>query len=137
MQDGASYLITNDDLNSITKYMISRGNNFPRIQLSNKSWVFLNYIVSITPHEIVEYEEVKTDTIADENFVAPASQDELLERIKELNSCEHVHETLYHRSTQTGDKFFKVCDKCGRRSRYIKAEVITDIDKINAKEWSD
>jgi hypothetical protein len=32
-------------------------------------------------------------------------------------------------------RYFPVCVKCGMRERYVKAESLTDDEKLNAKVW--
>lgn len=135
-QDGESFTITNDEVNKMFRTMATRGNNFPRMQLNSGAWIFLLQVTSIVP---LEYGETPIVATIQEGSVIkdyPVNSVEAqLELMKELSSCTHEVETLFRQDTKTGPRYFNVCDKCGRRGRYVKLDSLEEIDKINAKEW--
>lgn len=64
---------------------------------------------------------------------------EMLEELMAKSSCKHDNKVLYYQVTKTGkgvsNRYFPVCEFCGQRFRFVKAEDLTDEEKDAALEW--
>jgi hypothetical protein len=62
-----------------------------------------------------------------------------MDEIIAKSNCTHPEEKMeiYQKATAKGIRFFPVCSFCGKRERYVKADSLTDEQKLNAKVWND
>lgn len=132
--------ISNDDKLKLEKNMNTRGGNFARQSLGSGDIIILTHIIRFEPikeevEEIIEPQKDK-DTEGVEESVNSNIED-TLKLMKELNSCTHENTTLHRMDTKTGIKYFTVCDFCGRKSRFIKVDSLSEDEINNAKEWVD
>jgi DNA-directed RNA polymerase subunit M/transcription elongation factor TFIIS len=92
-----------------------------------------------------EAEEVTVEEVIEKK--TPLSIQEknelILKEMKEMSECTHENMEYHYQQILSGPKnaqkpmrrYFPVCVKCGMRERYVKAESLTDDEKLNAKVW--
>lgn len=78
-----------------------------------------------TPEEVSEGDEAKAQRLMDEMLAK--------------SNCNHPEDKaiIYKKETSKGVRYFPVCSFCGKRERYVKAESLTDEQKLSAKVWAD
>ena len=66
---------------------------------------------------------------------------EFLEEMKAKSSCQHDVQVIHYQnvSTKSGEskRYFPVCDFCGQRLRYVKADSLTEDQKAEAVLWTE
>jgi hypothetical protein len=102
-------------------------------------------IVEEEAEEAKSSDEVVEDSDEEEEEQLDIEQrkEKILKEMAEKSSCEHENRSIYYqeimggpRGNRTAQKrYFPVCDFCGVRERYIKADSLTDEEKANAKLW--
>lgn len=133
--NGDECIIDSEDYDKLMRSITTRGSNLPKWQTKDKDWIFLSHIVAVQPverEEIIQEPIPSVEECTDEEPIT-LTQDELLYKMKELSSCVHDKTTMYKKYTKTGVKFFTVCDKCNRKSRFVKADDVNDPDSV--PEW--
>jgi len=137
MSNGDMFVIGADEFNRLMKNMGTRGGNHAKWQLDDQTYIFMQKISSIKPlkFERIEIKEEQELEQAEEPVLM--TQENMLQKMVELSSCTHDNKSLYFKETKTGRKYFPVCDKCFRPSRFIKAESVGEDELANAKEWVD
>lgn len=81
--------------------------------------------------------------VAEETAVAvdPDAKDIALKELIAKSSCKHENQQMFVQtvSTKKGEsqRYFPVCEFCGQRFRYVKADDLTDEIKADAKIWSE
>jgi len=105
----------------------------------------MEYIEHIEEEE--EVREMSTETLvpkqAVEPKVEPKSPDEVMNDMLAKSNCKHENQSLYLQKTAKGDRYFPVCDFCGKRDRYVSEKKVLDgeydewkyEDIENAKPW--
>jgi hypothetical protein len=79
-------------------------------------------------------EEDKEPKLTDEQK-AQKQMDDMIAK----SNCKHEPEKMemYQQQTSKGVRFFPVCSFCGKRERYVKADSLTEEQKLTAKVWAD
>ena len=105
----------------------------------------MEYIEHIEEEE--EVREMPTETLVPkqtiEPKVEPKSPDEVMNDMLAKSNCKHENQSLYLQKTAKGDRYFPVCDFCGKRDRYVSEKKVLDgeydewkyEDIENAKPW--
>lgn len=67
---------------------------------------------------------------------------EILKDMMEKSSCKHDDQSIHYQVvlTKGGEesrRYFPVCDFCGQRFRYVKADALTEEEKEQAIEWTE
>jgi hypothetical protein len=136
---GKTKVITNEEYDRMLLSNTKQGSHRPKWNADDGAWVFLDHIEHLFPCEFEDVEEEEDCEILEpeeeKDESEPLSDEEKLQRLMEMSSCTHEEESLYWQQTKTGLKFFPVCDKCGRRGRYVAAGKLDSDDKKDAKEW--
>lgn len=73
----------------------------------------------------------------------PKDPDEIMNDMIAKSNCKHENQSLYIQKTAKGDRYFPVCDFCGKRERYVSEKKVLDgayeewkyEDIENAKPW--
>jgi len=106
----------------------------------------MEYIEHIEEEE-EEVREMPTETLVPkqtvEPKVEPKSPDEVMNDMLAKSNCKHENQSLYLQKTAKGDRYFPVCDFCGKRDRYVSEKKVLDgeydewkyEDIENAKPW--
>jgi len=106
----------------------------------------MEYIEHIEEEE-EEVREMPTETLVPKQTVEPKveskSPDEVMNDMLAKSNCKHENQSLYLQKTAKGDRYFPVCDFCGKRDRYVSEKKVLDgeydewkyEDIENAKPW--
>ena len=103
----------------------------------------MEYIEHIEEEEEVPVYELKEEDSTPIEKVEPKSPDEVMNDMLAKSNCTHENQSLYLQKTAKGDRYFPVCDFCGKRDRYVSEKKVLDgeydewkyEDIENAKPW--
>lgn len=147
LDNDTKFSITDAEKEKLFNAMNTRGGNHSRWQMNNGTFIILSKVAYITPIEKVD--EVVEDVSDTTKETAPMEDEErkltdqeMLDRLIELSECTHDINTIHFqmirgRDNMLGKRYFNVCDKCGRKSRFIAAGKLSEDEKTNAIEWID
>ena len=111
------------------------------IPLNSTTMEYIEHIEDEEPKEIV----VEEPTPIVEPKEEPKDPDEVLNDMIAKSNCTHENYSLYLQKTAKGDRYFPVCDFCGKRERYVSEKKVLDgayeewkyEDIENAKPWTE
>ena len=151
---GKSLEITETERLAIAPKLLSGGVRLYRtgaghlIPLNSNTMEMIEYIPEVIkeepPKPKIEKEITSNFEIKEKEKRTPEQRyqdahDELMAK----SSCTHENQTLYVQQTAKGERFFPVCDFCGKRERYISEKKVvageyeewSENDISNAKAW--
>jgi flagellar biosynthesis GTPase FlhF len=78
-------------------------------------------------NEEAESREESEDKVEEVKETSEQRNDRLLEEMKEKAACLHEgKQKMYYQATKAGNRYFPVCEFCGKRERYISVKKIKD-----------
>jgi len=110
------------------------------IPLNSTTMEYIEHIEEEEEAPVYELKEEKNDPV---EKIEPKTPDETLNEILAKSNCKHENQSLYLQKTAKGDRYFPVCDFCGKRDRYVSEKKVLDgeytewkyEDIENAKPW--
>jgi hypothetical protein len=94
-------------------------------------------------HVVTNQAEPQADPTEDDtgSLELEKKRAEFLEEMKAKSSCTHEDQVIHYQnvSTKSGEskRYFPVCDFCGQRLRFIKADSLTEEQKAEAVLWTE
>ncbi|NIW13139.1 MAG: hypothetical protein GWN31_04235 [Candidatus Thorarchaeota archaeon] len=88
-------------------------------------------------------EQVEPEPEEPKELSAHEREQQRLEQMKRLSSCEHPEHKIYYSESLTGRskkpvrRYFPVCNQCGLKERFVKADSLPDEVKEAADMWTD
>ena len=112
------------------------------IPLNSTTMEYIEHIEDEIP-AAVEVDGEYLEVVKKEPKVEPKSPDEAMNDMLAKSNCKHENQSLYLQKTAKGDRYFPVCDFCGKRDRYVSEKKVLDgeydewkyEDIENAKPW--
>jgi hypothetical protein len=101
-------------------------------------------IADEVPQEAIPEEPVIEEPepeVKEKKKSAQEKADEALAEMKRLSECQHENHHIYYDETLVGrarkpaKRYFPVCAECGVREKYVKADLLPEEVKANAKLW--
>ena len=124
------------------------------IPLNSNTIALIEHIEDIVSEELdeileefvekVEVAELVEKSPVEENPISAEERNKrALAQMKEMSECTHETREFYYQEIMSGTKtnqkmqkrYFPVCVVCGLRERYVKADSLTDDERLNAKKW--
>jgi len=152
MESGKEYPISKAQRDFILQKSKSVGGNYPYVELKTMDVVlFYKHISEFIVDEYVEPEkekpkpvepQVATPTEDSEDAEIEARRAEALKDLMAKSSCKHENKVIHFIETKSSKgkvtrRYFPVCDFCGQRFKFVKADDVADDEKDNAVEWVD
>lgn len=141
--------MTSSEFNRMLKAMKDTGIRF--VQLRNGNYIPVNsntmelieseleemkrHRVAVNPVEEETHVPVVETKEESKDVGSAAREKEALELLMKKSDCEHDGDKLVLCKAigKKGERFFKVCNFCGYRSKFISSDLVTDGEKANAK----
>lgn len=153
MYTGEEFPLTFQQARTIQFKMKGAGGNFPFVQMEDGSVLMLKHIVGFFAKDFDTEELVQKPVERDTTVTAEPTEDsedeEIVERRKAIlddmmakSACKHDKQIIYYQMTtskkgKTTRRYFPVCEFCGQRMRYLKADSLPEDVKEAAKEWTE
>jgi hypothetical protein len=82
---------------------------------------------TVEPKPEPKVEELPSEPVEVKEETPEQRNDRLLEEMKEKAMCTHEgKQKMYFQATKAGNRYFPVCEFCGKRERYISVKKIKD-----------
>ena len=152
MQSGNEYPISKEQRDFILQKSKLVGGNYPYFELKETGAVlFYKHISEFVLDEYVEPEkeqpksvepQVATPTEDSDDAEIEARRAEALKDLMEKSSCKHENKVIHFIETKSSKgkvtrRYFPVCEFCGQRFKFVKADDLADDVKDDAVEWVD
>ena len=143
---GKTLAISELEFNNISPKLGAKG---IRCQVSHAGHIIplnsttMEYIEHIEEEQEAPVYEIEEEDSVPVKKIEPKSPDETMNDMLAKSNCKHENQSLYLQKTAKGDRYFPVCDFCGKRDRYVSEKKVLDgeydewkyEDIENAKPW--
>ena len=114
------------------------------IPMNSTTMEFIEHVIDELP-AAVEVDGEILEVVKEEPKEEPKDPDEIMNDMIAKSNCKHESQSLYLQKTAKGDRYFPVCDFCGKRERYVSEKKVLDgeyeewkyEDIENAKPWTE
>ena len=145
---GKTLAISELEFNNISPKLGAKG---IRCQVSHAGHIIplnsttMEYIEHIEEEQEAPVYEIEEEDSVPVKKIEPKSPDETMNDMLAKSNCKHENQSLYLQKTAKGDRYFPVCDFCGKRDRYVSEKKVLDgeydewkyEDIENAKPWTE
>lgn len=123
-----------------------------RMTLQNGTTFLIGKIIAIWPDEDYVEPEVEApveapvalteiEEVAEPEDTIEQDRADAMKELMAKSSCKHENQSMFYQniSTKKGDsaRYFPVCEFCGQRFRFVKADDLTDEQKESAQLWAE